>query len=129
LLFLSFVFQILMFLGKPINDTGDLRIMIINEFLNSCYLYVDMLLTDFHGNDAMRDDFGWALVILLGITVGINFLRLTLKTLSWTYLAFSRVKLAFKAALKSTKDSSVAIKPLEPVEIQAYRYQRKTLQT
>ena len=118
-----------MFLGKPINDPGDMRIMIINEFLNSCYLYVDMLLTDFHGYDAMRDDFGWALVILLGITVGINFLRLTLKTFSWSYLAFSRVKLGFTVALKSTKDSSVAIKPLEPIEIQAYRYQRKTLQT
>jgi hypothetical protein len=117
----------MMFLGKPISDPGDLRIMIINEILNTFYLYVDMLLTDFHGYDNMRDEFGWALVIILGLTVGINFLRLSLKTLSWSILAFSRVKIACRDAL--TKNSSVSIKPIEPIEIQAYRYTRNTLKT
>ena len=121
------MYQIMMFLGKPISDPGDLRIMIINEILNSCYLYVDMLLTDFHGYDNMRDKFGWALVIILGLTVGINFLRLSLKTFSWSILAFSKVKIACRDAF--TKNSSVAIKPIEPIEIQAYRYRRNTLKT
>jgi hypothetical protein len=129
LLFLSFIYQIMMLLGKPISDPGDLRIMIFNEIMNSCYLYVNVLLTDFHGYDNNRDNFGWSLVIILGITIGINFTRLCLKTLIWSYLAFSRFKIAFKAALKSSKDSSVAIKPFEPIEIEAYQHHRKSLKT
>jgi len=78
---LSIVAQGLMLLGKPLSDSGDFKIALFNEVVNSLYLYTDMLLTDFHGHDTMRDDFGWCLVFILGLTVGVNFLRLGWKTL------------------------------------------------
>jgi hypothetical protein len=73
---LSIGAQAMMVFGRPLSEPGDFRIAIFNEVVNSLYLYTDMLLTDFHGYDTMRDDFGWCLVFILGLTVGVNFLRL-----------------------------------------------------
>jgi len=71
----------MMVFARPLSDPGEMRIALFNEFVNSLYLYTDMLLTDFHGYDTMRDHFGTCLVIILGITVGVNFFRLGWKTL------------------------------------------------
>jgi hypothetical protein len=47
--------QAMMVFAKPLVEPGDHRIALFNEVLNSVYLYTDMLLTDFHGDDTMRD--------------------------------------------------------------------------
>jgi hypothetical protein len=47
---------------------------IFNELAVSLYLYLLMCLTDFHGWDNLREDFGLALFILLAITLLINLL-------------------------------------------------------
>jgi hypothetical protein len=71
----------MMVFARPLSDPGDMRIALFNEFVNSLYLYTDMLLTDFHGYDTMRDQFGSCLVVILGVTVGVNFFRLGWKIL------------------------------------------------
>jgi hypothetical protein len=52
----------MMLYAKPFTDPGVMKIALFNEFMNSLYLYTDMLLTDFHGHDTMRDQFGSCLV-------------------------------------------------------------------
>ena len=73
--------QAILIYAKPFVAKGDLRIAIFNEIANSVYLYIDMLLTDFHGHDEMRENFGKALVLLLVFTVSINFIRFCSKIL------------------------------------------------
>jgi len=75
LLFLnSIVFQILIILYKPLDGLRDHRMSIFNELAVSLYLYLLMCLTDFHGWDNLREDFGLALFILLVFTLLINLL-------------------------------------------------------
>ena len=56
-----------------------MRIALFNEFMNMLYLYTNMMLTDFHGEDSMRNQFGSCLVVILGVTVAVNFFRLGYK--------------------------------------------------
>jgi hypothetical protein len=55
---MSVGFQALMVYARPFVEPGDHRIALFNEVFNSLYLYTDMLLTDFHGYDSMRETFG-----------------------------------------------------------------------
>jgi len=82
---------------KPFVDPGVLKIAFFNEFMNSLYLYTDMMLTDFHGYDTMRDRFGSCLVLILGMTVGVNFFRLGWKVLAGVKNFVRRAKLYFNA--------------------------------
>jgi hypothetical protein len=70
-----------------------MRIALFNEFMNSLYLYTDMILTDFHGYDTMRDLFGSCLVVILGVTVLVNFFRLGWKTLQAVFNSVKRARL------------------------------------
>lgn len=45
------------------------------EFANSIYLYILLCLTDFQGENRMRDAQGMGLLIVLSIVVSINFAR------------------------------------------------------
>jgi len=74
LFFNSIVFQILIILYKPLDGLRDHRMSIFNELAVSLYLYLLMCLTDFHGWDNLREDFGLALFILLVFTLLINLL-------------------------------------------------------
>ena len=74
LIFSSVVFQGLLLMQGQGKD-----IVFFNEVANSVYLYVVMLLTDFHGDTSMRDQFGQALVLVLGVTVAVNFAKLISK--------------------------------------------------
>ena len=71
-----------------------------------------MLLTDFHGYDNMRDDFGWCLVFILGVTVGVNFLRLAWKTLEAFIYGIKKMRQIMQTKFGWLKPSdTVAIKP------------------
>lgn len=41
--------------SRPFVDKEQNYIAVFNEVMNTVYLYIDMMLTDFHGYDTMRD--------------------------------------------------------------------------
>ena len=50
LLIISIIFQVLIIDGKPFKgDNYENEITLFNEFAVSCYLYMLLCLTDFHG--------------------------------------------------------------------------------
>jgi hypothetical protein len=73
LLVTSVVFQIITIIAWPINDAWNQRITMLIEFSVSIYLYALLSLTDFMGENTLRDEIGWLLVILTATIVAINF--------------------------------------------------------
>jgi hypothetical protein len=74
LLVFSVLFQILMIIGNPMTEKWDKRISLMIEFSISIYLYVLLSLTNFMGENTLREELGWILSILIGIIVAINVL-------------------------------------------------------
>ena len=70
-----------MLFSRPFSEPALMRIALFNEFMNTLYLYTEMMLTDFHGFGTMRNQLGSFLVVILGVTVAVNFFRLGWKTL------------------------------------------------
>ena len=90
-----------------------------------------MLLTDFHGYDTMRDNFGQSLVMVLAVTVGINFFRLIMKsfgTVRELFLKFRKLLYLKFGWFKDQVMTTVAIKPMgqthNPVNQTASRFER-----
>jgi hypothetical protein len=63
LLLVSVIFQIMMLLGNPMTEIWDRRITWIIEINVSIYLYILLSLSDFMGENKLRDELGWALAI------------------------------------------------------------------
>jgi hypothetical protein len=72
LLIVSVIFQIVMIIGNPMTEKWDKRISLIVEATISIYLYVLLSLTNFMGENTLREELGWILSILIGIIVAIN---------------------------------------------------------
>jgi hypothetical protein len=76
LLVVSFIFQLIMVIRNPMTDMWDQRITWMIEISISIYLYVLLSLTDFMGENTVREELGWVLTILTGTIVTINVLIL-----------------------------------------------------
>jgi hypothetical protein len=63
-----------MVIGNPMTDKSDQRLTWIIEVSVSIYLYVLLSLSDFMGENTVREELGWVLTILIGAVVAINFL-------------------------------------------------------
>jgi hypothetical protein len=72
LLVVSVIFQIITVTGNPMTDKWDQRITWWIEVSISIYLYVLLSLTDFIGENTVREELGWALTILTGTLVVVN---------------------------------------------------------
>lgn len=79
LISISVSFQSIMISWRPLSSSGDHWITLFNEVMTSGYLYILMLLTDFMGENPLRDKCGQALVLLLGIVVSVNLFRVLYK--------------------------------------------------
>jgi hypothetical protein len=99
-----------MLFSKPFSEPGVMRIALFNEFMNSLYLYTDMMLTDFHGYDTMRDQYLSCLVVILGVTVAVNFIRLGWKIILAVFKYVNRAKLYLSLKFGWFKPKVVAIK-------------------
>ena len=58
--------------AQPMREALDNRMTMMVEADVSIYLYVKIALTDFVGDNALRIEQGWALVIITTITISIN---------------------------------------------------------
>ena len=76
--------------------------LLFNEVMTSFYLYLKLCLTDFHGDESMRDEIGWALLILFIFTITVNLIKVTVvnfvrfKILCKRFGAKVRQKMNFK---------------------------------
>ena len=69
---ISVYFQALIILGQPMPNKSDNRFALLIEISVSIYLYVMLTLTDFMGENLLRDPLGW---LLAGIVVSIVFVN------------------------------------------------------
>jgi Na+/melibiose symporter-like transporter len=93
LLVVSVIFQVMMLISNPMTDKWDQRLTLIIEISISIYLYVLLSLTDFMGDNTVRDELGWVLTILTGIVVAANVSIFFWKTF-WKAVAY--VKLLYE---------------------------------
>jgi uncharacterized membrane protein HdeD (DUF308 family) len=92
LLGISVLFQGLLIIGRPFIEKYDNRMSLLTEVMVSCYLYILLGLTDYQGENLIRDQQGLALVFIIGMTVLVNYLFLgyaLLKYLHTIYLKFT----------------------------------------
>jgi hypothetical protein len=73
--------------ANPMTDKWDQRMSWLIEVSVSIHLYVLLLLTDFMGENKLRNEYGWVLSILTGTVVAINVLIFFWKTF-WRAVTF-----------------------------------------
>jgi hypothetical protein len=74
-IFVSLVVQIIMIISNPMADKRDQRLTWMIEVSVSIYLYVLLSLTDFMGENTLREESGCVLTILTGSIVAFNVLN------------------------------------------------------
>jgi hypothetical protein len=103
LLVVSFLFQLIMVIRNPMTDMWDQRITWMIEISISIYLYVLLSLTDFMGENTVREELGWVLTMLTGTVVTINVLILFWKSY-WRAVAFIKRQAGHIFAEKARKN-------------------------
>jgi hypothetical protein len=96
-LIISVVAQALILSAQPFDSALDNRMNLFIEICVSFYLYAQLALTDFMGDNTLRDSLGWFLACLIISVVTINLLVLCLKVL------FGLVKLIRKLLINYKK--------------------------
>jgi hypothetical protein len=96
-LIISVVGQGLILSAQPFDSALDNRMNLFIEICVSLYLYAELALTDFMGDNTLRDSLGWFLACLIIFLVAINILVLCLKVL------FGLVKLIRKILINYKK--------------------------
>ena len=72
---LSVLFQAFIITGRPYSEKSDQYLALFNEVAATAYLYIMMLLTDYWGENLLRDDIGWGLLCFLSFVVAVNFTK------------------------------------------------------
>ena len=109
----SVAFQGLLLAYQPMDGASDNAIAVVNELAVSLYLYLMLCLTEFTGDASLRNELGTAMLYLVMLTVGLNFLKAAAGDLIAVYPAFTR---AFRRVLShlKKKPKQVPLKPVEP---------------
>jgi len=102
LLVVSAIVQVNLAIGNPMKDKWDQRITWIIEISVSIYLYVLLSLTDFMGENTLRNELGWVLAILTGTIVAINVLLFFWKSF-WRALASIKRRFGHLFIVKARK--------------------------
>jgi hypothetical protein len=102
LLVISVIFQIIIVITNPISEISNQRIKLMIEASVSIYLYVLLSLTDFMGENTLRDELGWALAILTGGIIAINVLFFFWNTF-WRVYAYIKRRFAHLLIKKARK--------------------------
>ena len=81
-LIISVVAQALIMSSQPFDCALDNRMNLLIEISVSLYLYAQLALTDFMGENTLRDSLGWFLACLIISVVAVNLLVLCYKVLA-----------------------------------------------
>ena len=71
----SWLFQIIIIWGKPLDNKFENRMLLFNEMMVSIYLFVLISLTDFNENEDLYDGCGVALLSIVMISFVVNFVK------------------------------------------------------
>jgi hypothetical protein len=99
-----------MLFNKLIPDRLDYYINLFNELAASFYLYLMLLLTDFQGENLLRDNIGLTLLALVSLVFTVN----VVKTIISSYPSAKKRVLQFIRkipCLNATSSPTVAVKP------------------
>jgi len=84
LLATSVFFQMVLVNARPMTDKWDQRMTLMIEGSVSLYLYALLALTDFMGENTLRPELGWFLMVLTASVTGINVTLFVCRCLAWT---------------------------------------------
>ena len=110
LIMLSVAFQTLLIAVRPYSNPGDQRMALFNEFAASFYLYIMMLLTDFWGENTLRDKVGWGLLVFLSVVVLVNLTKVFWAFFSWVSRKVKKHVVPKVQTLVKKEQPTVAIK-------------------
>lgn len=94
-LLLSIFFQALILRAKPFDTPLDNKMNLWIEICVSLYLYAQIALTDFMGENTLRDSLGWFLACLIISVVTINIVVLCFKVLAGIFKLIKRVLIKY----------------------------------
>jgi uncharacterized membrane protein YGL010W len=107
-LIISVVAQALIMRAQPFDCALENRMNLLIEISVSLYLYAQLALTDFMGENTLRDSLGWFLACLIITVVAVNLLVLCFKVLASVFKLARKLLIKYK---KSDTERTVAIKP------------------
>lgn len=110
LIMLSVGFQTLLIAVRPYNNLWDQRLALFNEVAATVYLYIMMLLTDFWGENTLRDTVGWGLLVFLSVVVLVNFAKVFWAFFSWVSRKVKKHVVPKVQSLVKKEQPTVAIK-------------------
>ena len=107
-LIISVVAQALIMSAQPFDCALDNRMNLLIEISVSLYLYAQLALTDFMGENTLRDSLGLFLACLIISVVAVNLLVLCFKVFFCVVKFIRKLLIKYK---KSDSQRTVAIKP------------------
>lgn len=96
LLVISTLFQLIIVGSKPLLSKLENRMLLFNEIMVSIYLYLLLSLTDFMGDNDLRDMIAWVLLSIVVFTVLVNLVKFLI-VCDWCYLIRKIKKKCLKA--------------------------------
>ena len=109
LMFISVLFQTFIILGQPMPKPSENKFALIVETSVSIYLYIMLGLTDYMGENLVRDNLGWFLAIIVVSVVLVNVLTLLYQILKNLYRRYLKLRKYFR--LKYQHRSTIMVKP------------------
>ena len=116
LIMLSVGFQTLLIAVRPFNNPSDQRMALFNELAASVYLYIMMLLTDFWGENNLRDKVGWGLLVFLSVVVLVNLAKVFWAFFTWVSRKVKKHVIPKVQTLIKKEQPTVAIKTENDIE-------------
>ena len=113
LLSLSVGFQSVMLFYKLIPDRLDCSINLFNELAASVYLYLMLMLTDFQGENLLRDTIGLSLLALVCLVVTVNAMKAFISSYPSAKKKILLIlrKLPRRQNVSSSSKTTVAVRP------------------
>ncbi|TNV85776.1 hypothetical protein FGO68_gene10972 [Halteria grandinella] len=100
--------QALMIVGKPLDSKMENIVSLFNEIMASLYLYGLFTLTDSMGKNQIKEECGFALLVLVIFTISLNIIKVMLHLVS--YINCKNIKKKFS---KKLKDQVIQLKPMQ----------------
>jgi hypothetical protein len=72
---ISWLFQIIILKGKPLESKFENNMLLFNELMVSIYLYVLISITDFNDDADLFENCGIALLTIVMIAFAVNFIK------------------------------------------------------
>ncbi|TNV86189.1 hypothetical protein FGO68_gene6733 [Halteria grandinella] len=108
---ITFLFQILLIIGKPLATSSENKMSLFNELMASNYLYVLFTLTDLMGRNQLKEECGFAMVIIVAFTISVNILKVLIQASQSLFQGFRRK--TRRPSQPSKRENVVKLRPTD----------------